>query len=270
VAVVPASVHDESDRPGRNQLSGMFCNLQTHIEDPCERLLAIAEANSRAKEHSRALGPTLVLDWTQAAVRAVFGLVLGLAAHTPLSSTPVHNVIVSKVAGPQNKLYGLGAEIRALHPAWPDLSWFGTGHHGDVAERQAQRGHHFVPAIGRRSVGPGRPLRDRTRQPAWQPNATSGLSSPSAGGFDSEGHRFRLARVVRIGTFGSACDDVSVVGEGNVRTAGTFAGDAAEAVEIVDIDCLGDGLLTPDLEEAAGSSRPRLCLDDHRPLQLRA
>jgi len=45
---------------------------------------------------------------------------------------------------------------------------------------------------------------------------------------------------------------------------------AGKVIEIVDIDCLGDGLLTPDLEEAAGSSRPRLCLDDHRPLQLRA
>jgi hypothetical protein len=102
----------------------------------------------------------------------------------------------------------------------------------------------------------------------WRP--LSAELSPSAGGFDSEGHRSRLARVLRIRTFGAACDDVNVVGEGNVRTSGTFAGDAAEAVEIVDIDCLGDGLLTPDLEEAAGSSRPRLCLDDHRPLQLRA
>jgi diacylglycerol O-acyltransferase / wax synthase len=119
VAVVPASVHDKSDRPGRNQLSGMFCNLQTHIEDPGERLQAIAEANSRAKEHSRALGPTLALDWTQVAFRAVFRLVLGLAAHTPLSNTPVHNLIISNVAGPQNTLYGFGAEIKALYPLGP-------------------------------------------------------------------------------------------------------------------------------------------------------
>jgi diacylglycerol O-acyltransferase / wax synthase len=119
VAVVPASVHGGSERPGRNKVSGMFCSLQTHIEDPGERLQAIAEAHSRAKEHSRAISPTLLLDWTQVATRAVFGFVLGLAGHTPLAHTPVHNVIISNVAGPQNKVYGLGAEIKALYPLGP-------------------------------------------------------------------------------------------------------------------------------------------------------
>jgi diacylglycerol O-acyltransferase len=119
VAVVPASVHGGCDRPSRNKVSGMFCSLQTHIEDPGERLRAIAGAHARAKEHSRAIGPTLLLDWTQVATRAVFGVVLGLAGHTPLAHTPVHNVIISNVAGPQSKLYGLGAEIKALYPLGP-------------------------------------------------------------------------------------------------------------------------------------------------------
>jgi diacylglycerol O-acyltransferase / wax synthase len=119
VAVVPASVHDKSDRPGRNQLSGMFCSLQTHIEDPGERLRAIAEANYRAKEHSSAIGATLVQDVTQVATRVFFGLMLGLVSRTPLSSTPVHNVVISNVVGPPVKLYGLGAEINALYPLGP-------------------------------------------------------------------------------------------------------------------------------------------------------
>jgi diacylglycerol O-acyltransferase len=119
VAVVPMSVHDESDRPGRNQVSGMFCNLQTDIEDPGERLQAIAESNSRAKEHSRAIGPTLVLDWTQMVSRAMLGFILGLAARTPLTHTAIHNVVISNVAGPQDKLYCLGAEIKALYPLGP-------------------------------------------------------------------------------------------------------------------------------------------------------
>ena len=38
VAMVPVSVHDKSDRPGHNQLSGMFCNLETNIGDPAARL----------------------------------------------------------------------------------------------------------------------------------------------------------------------------------------------------------------------------------------
>jgi diacylglycerol O-acyltransferase len=119
VAVVPMSVHDTIDRPGRNQVSGMFVNLHTDIEDPAERLCAIAEGNARAKEHSRAIAPTLVLDKTQVAARGVFNFMLGLVAHTPLGHTPVHNLIVSNVAGPQEKLYGLGAEIKGLYPLGP-------------------------------------------------------------------------------------------------------------------------------------------------------
>jgi diacylglycerol O-acyltransferase len=119
VAVVPASVHEQSDRPGHNQLSGMFCNLQTHIEDAGERLLAIAEASTRAKEHSSAIGPTLAFDWAQVAARAVFDFVLSLLAHTPLTHTPVHNVIISNIVGPQEKLYALGAEIKAFYPLGP-------------------------------------------------------------------------------------------------------------------------------------------------------
>src|SRR5215212_9179073 len=74
VAVVPTSVREECDRPGRNRVSVMFCNLHTDIEDPGERLQAIAQADSRAKGHSRAIGSTLVLDWTEAIARSMFGL----------------------------------------------------------------------------------------------------------------------------------------------------------------------------------------------------
>jgi diacylglycerol O-acyltransferase len=117
--MVPVSVHERSNRPGRNQVSGMFCSLQTHIADPVERLQVIADANHHAREHSSAIGPTLLLDWTQVAARPVFGLALGLVEATPFSRMPVHNLIVSNVAGPQGKLYGLGAEIKAFYPLGP-------------------------------------------------------------------------------------------------------------------------------------------------------
>ncbi len=119
MAVVAMSMHDTSDRPGRNQVSGMFCNLQTHIEDPGERLQAIAKTNTRAKEHSRAIAPSLVLDVTQVLTRTMLGFVMGVAGHTPLTHTAIHNVIISNVAGPPNKLYFLGAEIKALYPFGP-------------------------------------------------------------------------------------------------------------------------------------------------------
>ena len=119
VAMVPVSVHDKSDRPGHNQLSGMFCSLETHIRDPAERLRAIARADAAAKNHSAAISPTLLQDWAQLAARAVFGAVFRLLADSPLIGNPVYNLIVSNVPGPQATLYFLGCEVEAMYPLGP-------------------------------------------------------------------------------------------------------------------------------------------------------
>jgi diacylglycerol O-acyltransferase len=119
VAMVPVSVHDKSDRPGHNQLSGMFCKLETQIGDPAERLRAIARADAAAKNHSSAINPTLLQDWAQVAARAVFGAIFRLVADSPLIGNPVHNLIISNVPGPQAQLYFLGCEVEAMYPLGP-------------------------------------------------------------------------------------------------------------------------------------------------------
>jgi len=120
VAMVPVSVHDKSDRPGRNQVSGMFSRLETQIEDPAERLKSIAEANSVAKQHSSAIGATLLQDWTQFAAPAVFGLAMRVYAASRLSGArPVHNLVISNVPGPQVPLYYLGCQVKAMYPIGP-------------------------------------------------------------------------------------------------------------------------------------------------------
>jgi WS/DGAT/MGAT family acyltransferase len=119
VAMVPVSVHDRSDRPGRNQVSGMFSNLETQIEDAGERLRAIAQDNTNAKEHSAAIGATLLQDWSQFAGPAVFGVAMRVYARSRLTESPVHNLVVSNVPGPQIPLYFLGAEVDAMYPLGP-------------------------------------------------------------------------------------------------------------------------------------------------------
>ena len=120
VAMVPVSVHDKSDRPGRNQVSGMFSKLETNIEDPGERLKAIADANSVAKQHSAAIGATLLQDWSQFAAPAVFGVAMRVYASSRLTSAaPVYNLVVSNVPGPQVPLYFLGAQVKAMYPLGP-------------------------------------------------------------------------------------------------------------------------------------------------------
>ncbi|MBI3212487.1 MAG: wax ester/triacylglycerol synthase family O-acyltransferase [Mycobacterium sp.] len=120
VAMVPVSVHGRSDRPGRNKVSGMFTSLQTNIADPAERLLAIAEASSVAKEHSSAIAASLLQDWSQFAAPAVFGVAMRLYARSALTEArPVHNLVVSNVPGPQVPLYFLGSEVKAMYPLGP-------------------------------------------------------------------------------------------------------------------------------------------------------
>lgn len=120
VASVPISVHGKSDRPGRNQVSAMFASLHTEIADPVQRLKAIAHANSVAKEHSSAIGASLLQDWTQFAAPAVFGIAMRLYARTRFTdSMPVHNLVVSNVPGPQLPLYLLGCEVKAMYPLGP-------------------------------------------------------------------------------------------------------------------------------------------------------
>lgn len=120
VAMVPISVHGKSDRPGRNKVSGMFASLHTQIGDPVQRLKAIAEANSVAKQHSSAIGASLLQDWSQFAAPAVFGVAMRLYASSRLTeSMPVHNLVVSNVPGPQVPLYLLGCAVKAMYPLGP-------------------------------------------------------------------------------------------------------------------------------------------------------
>jgi diacylglycerol O-acyltransferase / wax synthase len=125
VATVPVSVHDRSDRPGRNQLSALFTRLETQIADPVERLRAIARDNSVAKEHSSAMGPTLLLDWAQFAARMLFASALRLYTVTGLARLPIHNLVVSNVPGPQVPLFFLGCRVHAMYPLGP--VFHGTG-----------------------------------------------------------------------------------------------------------------------------------------------
>jgi len=120
IATVPVSVHGKSDRPGRNKVSAMFTSLQTDIEDPAERLRAIAEASAVAKEHSSAISASLLQDWSQFAAPAVFGMAMRLYANTRLTEArPVQNLVVSNVPGPQQPLYFMGAEVAGLYPLGP-------------------------------------------------------------------------------------------------------------------------------------------------------
>ncbi|OBJ61138.1 wax ester/triacylglycerol synthase family O-acyltransferase [Mycobacterium sp. 1423905.2] len=125
VATVPVSVRDKSDRPGRNQTTWMFCRLETQISDPAQRIRAIAAGNRAAKEHTAAIGPTLLHDWTEFGGQTMFGAAMKILPRIPLSSSPIYNLILSNVPGPQDQLYFLGCKIEAMYPLGPLLGGAG-------------------------------------------------------------------------------------------------------------------------------------------------
>jgi diacylglycerol O-acyltransferase / wax synthase len=119
VASVPVSVRDKSDRPGHNQMTWMFCRLETHIADPAERLRTIAAGNTAAKDHTAAMGPTLLHDWTQFGGPTMFGAAMRILPRIPHS--PIYNLILSNVPGPQDQLYFLGCQVDTMYPLGPIL-----------------------------------------------------------------------------------------------------------------------------------------------------
>ncbi|MGW0175273.1 WS/DGAT/MGAT family O-acyltransferase [Rhodococcus sp. NPDC003322] len=121
VAMVPVSVHDLSDRPGTNQLSGMFTQLGTQIADPVERLMQTNSHNTMVKSHNASLGATLLQDWSQFAAPTLFGGVMRAYASLRLAERHpvVTNLITSNVPGPSVPLYLLGARITAMYPLGP-------------------------------------------------------------------------------------------------------------------------------------------------------
>ena len=119
---MPVSVRGQSDRPGRNQLTWMLCRLETHIDDPVERLARIAAGNAAAKDHAAALGPSLLHDWTQVAGQTMFGVAMKLLPRIPLPDNPPHNLVMSNVAGPQEQLYFLGCRLDAMYPLGPIIA----------------------------------------------------------------------------------------------------------------------------------------------------
>ena len=119
VALVPVSVHEPSEGLGRNQVSGMFARLQTQIADPVERLRALAEATTNAKEHASAIDATLLQDFSQIAGPVVLGVAKRVYARVT-QFRPMYNLVVSNVPGPQTH-YFLGAKVLAIYPFGPVL-----------------------------------------------------------------------------------------------------------------------------------------------------
>ena len=122
LASVPVSVHGESKKTGgSNKVSTIFSRLCTDVVDPLERLSQVAESNTNAKEHHRAIPADTLQDWAEFAAPRTFGLAVRMVSSLRLADTGpvIHNLVISNVPGPPVPLYFMGAKIEGLYPLGP-------------------------------------------------------------------------------------------------------------------------------------------------------
>ncbi|MDQ1480463.1 MAG: diacylglycerol O-acyltransferase / wax synthase, partial [Actinomycetota bacterium] len=121
VASIPTSVRAEGDDRFGNRVSSMFAGLPVEIDDPIERVHAVASSMTGAKLMHEEMGGTTLEDWAEVAAPALFSR--AMRAYTRLRVgerlRPVINLVMSNVPGPPWPLYLAGAHLVALHPLGP-------------------------------------------------------------------------------------------------------------------------------------------------------
>lgn len=128
LAVCPVSVRTEDERHSQgNKVSAMFTSLATDVEDPFERIQAIANSTAGAKEDHNAVGARTLTDWAEWATPRTFGLAARLYSSMNLANShrPIHNLVISNVPGPPFPLYMSGAEMVATYPMGPIMDGAG-------------------------------------------------------------------------------------------------------------------------------------------------
>lgn len=122
VAMVPMSVRtDDEIGSGGNRISAMLTSLATDVDDPVERLGAVAAGMSRAKDQERLIGAATLTDWTEFTFPALIGRAARLTASMRVFDRmrPLFNVTVSNVPGPSFPLFLAGARMVDMYPLGP-------------------------------------------------------------------------------------------------------------------------------------------------------
>ena len=129
VALVPVSVRSESERGALgNRVSAMLVSLETGVVDPAARLRRIRDGVRAAKEQHRTVGSEVYTSWAEAALPVVATRISRLVTNLRVFDhvSPLFNVIVSNVPGPEAPLFLAGAPMTSLHPLGPIMEGVGV------------------------------------------------------------------------------------------------------------------------------------------------
>ncbi|MDH3992758.1 MAG: wax ester/triacylglycerol synthase family O-acyltransferase [Gammaproteobacteria bacterium] len=129
-AMAPVNVRSDKDKAGGNIVASMTVSMRSDIEDPIERLQAVQEGSSKAKELTNAIGAKAMTDYTQFIPSMLTAEAARLASRLGLMNriSPQFNCVVTNVPGPPVPLYSTGAQLVATYGTGPVLDGLGLFH----------------------------------------------------------------------------------------------------------------------------------------------
>jgi diacylglycerol O-acyltransferase len=118
---VGADPRDAAPRLGGNRVSNMFTTLATDVEDPVERLQAIARSSAGAKQIQQRMGVELLSDWGQFIPPSVFPPLVRAYSRVKAASwhPSAFSAIVSNVPGPREPASIGGARLSDVFSVGP-------------------------------------------------------------------------------------------------------------------------------------------------------
>jgi WS/DGAT/MGAT family acyltransferase len=113
IAMLPVSVRPKGDEGGGNAVAAILASLATDVDDPRERLAAIVQSTTTAKQALHGMSRGEILSYSALLVAPAFLQMLpGIAGRIK----PTFNVIISNVPGPEQHLYFRGAKLQCSYP----------------------------------------------------------------------------------------------------------------------------------------------------------
>jgi len=127
VANVPITIRVKESKKMNNQISNMFVQIGTHIEDPIERLEYIQEQTILGKTKHNAVGAKSLAKMADSVPFGLANLAAGLYSKYNIKELhrPPFNVTITNVPGPREVLYLRGHKIVSIFGLTPVVDGFG-------------------------------------------------------------------------------------------------------------------------------------------------
>jgi len=116
-ASVPVSIRSESQKGALgNQVSMIYTELPTDVDDPLERLKAVNEAMKSAKEMHDALPMAQMIEFGDFATPGLTSMVARASQRSNMAGQAMPSVTISNVPGAQWPMYRCGAKMLEFYP----------------------------------------------------------------------------------------------------------------------------------------------------------